>query len=156
MAHGSMADKPIPNYVCKESIRLLVRKEDNSMVEHYFPVGEKVDFKGFYGFYSDSGYSTEYGHWHKLCQTQIESVDDDNKLFYELNEDYYGEYLYVDKVAVNRFFRPIVHKHLTTTLFTKEGEMNEFLATLKIDCLKDIKIGNNAYLVIYIDMGDDE
>ena len=77
-------------------------------------------------------------------------------MYYQLDESYCGDYLYIEQAAVTNYFRPVVHKHLSTKLFTKEDEMNEFLATLKIDCLKDIKIGNNAYLVIYINMDDDE
>ena len=152
MAHGMT--NPVHTHVCEKDIRVIVRKEDKTIVEHYFPAGEKVDLEGLFGFYSDG--LSEYGYWHRLSQAQVESINDDTKLYYQLDENYYGDYLYVDKSIVTDYFRPIVHKHLSTKLFTEEDKMNDFLATLKIDCLKDIKIGNNAYLVIYIDMGDDE
>ena len=150
MAHGMT--NPVYNYICKEDVRLIVWKEDNTMVEHYFPAGEKVDLTGTYGFYAD--HSPEFGYWHKFSQAQIESVDDD-KLFYELNEDYYGDYLYVNKASVDKFFRPIIHGHLATKLFDCTEQLNEFLKDMEIDCLKDIKMNNSNYLVIYIDMEDD-
>ncbi len=154
MAHGFV--EPIPNYVCKNSGRFTVRNEDNEIITDYFTEGDKVDISNeFYSYYSENP-RREHPTWRKLYPQQVDMTDDDTKLFCQYNKDYYGDYLYIDKQTVQNHFRPIVHKHLNTKLFAREDKMNEFLATLKIDCLKDIKIGKNAYLVIYIDMGDDE
>lgn len=154
MAHGYT--NPIHNMVCKDTFQILMRKEDNGQfISKTFTEGQKVCLDGFYGFYSDNPVLPDNKYWHRLNQLQIENVEPEN-IFYQLDDDYYGDYLYIDKQIVENHFRPIVHKHLATRLFGNITQMNEFLATLKIDCLKDIKMREDDYLVIYIDMGDDE
>ena len=154
MAHGYT--NPIHNMVCTETHTAIGRKEDSGkFTEKTFVKGEKVCLDGFYGYYSDNSAFPDNRYWHRLNQQQIESVEPEN-IYYQLDDDYYGDYLYVDKVTVERHFRPIAHKHLATKLFDSTGQLNEFLKDLKIDCMKDIKMNGNAYLLIYIDMEDDE
>ena len=156
MAHGSMEDKPFPKYVCKNGGKYLIRNKEGEIVEHCFITGEKVDISHELYIYFSEHPGIEHPCWRRLYPQQLEMINDDHQIYHRYNRDYYGDELFIDKQTVQNSFRPIIHKHPSTKLFTKEDEMNEFLATLKIDCLKDIKIGNNNYLVIYIDMGDDE
>lgn len=63
--------------------------------------------------------------------------------------------IYVKQDNIDKFFRPIVHKHLAAKLCEDVDKLNEFLKTLPIDSLKDVKDCKTAWLVIYIDNGDD-
>ena len=154
MAHGYT--NPINNMVCIETFQILVRKEDDGqLIPKIFTKGDLVSLDGFFGYYSDNPTLPDNRYWHRLNQHQIENVEPEN-IYYQLDDSYYGDYLYVDKVTVDRYFRPIVHKHLATKLFDSTEQLNEFLKGLKIDCMKDIKMNGNAYLVIYIDMEDDK
>ena len=63
--------------------------------------------------------------------------------------------IYIKQDNIDKYFRPIVHKHLATKLCKDINELNKFLETLPIDSLKDVKDCKTAWLVIYIDNGDD-
>ena len=64
--------------------------------------------------------------------------------------------IYIEQGNISKSFRPIVHKHLAAKLCEDVDKLNEFLKTLPIDSLKDVKDCKTAWLVIYIDNGDDE
>ena len=53
-------------------------------------------------------------------------------------------------------FRPIIHKHLATVAFETVEKMNEWLIDKSVNSINDIKIGPKAFLVMYIDNGDDD
>ena len=63
--------------------------------------------------------------------------------------------IYIKQDNIDKSFRPIVHKHLAAKLCEDVDKLNEFLKTLPIDSLKDVKDCKTAWLVIYIDNGDD-
>ena len=63
--------------------------------------------------------------------------------------------IYVEQGNILYSFRPIVHKHLATKLCENIDELNMFLGTLPIDSFRDVKDCKTAWLVIYIDNGDD-
>ena len=63
--------------------------------------------------------------------------------------------IYIKQDNIDKYFRPIVHKHLAAKLCDNFDELNKFLETLPIDSLKDVKDCKTAWLVIYIDNGDD-
>ena len=154
MAHGY--SNPVHNMVCTESFHVLVRKEDDGQfIAKSFAKGDKVDLQGFFGFYSDNPTLSDNKYWHSLSQQQIDNVEPEN-VYYEFNQDYYGDYLYIDKVSVDKNFRPIVHKHLAVMECDNIESLNIFLKTLPIDNLKDVKeLSNGNFLVIYVDNGDE-
>ena len=63
--------------------------------------------------------------------------------------------IYVKQDNIDKSFRPIVHKHLAAKLCEDVDKLNEFLKTLPIDSFRDVKDCKTAWLVIYIDNGDD-
>ena len=63
--------------------------------------------------------------------------------------------IYIKQDNIDKYFRPIVHKHLAAKLCEDVDKLNEFLKTLPINSLKDVKDCKTAWLVIYIDNGDD-
>lgn len=85
--------------------------------------------------------------------------------FQRLSDNYNGdEYaricterstIYIKQDNIDRCFRPIVHKHLAAKLCKDINELNKFLETLPIDSFRDVKDCKTAWLVIYIDNGDD-
>ena len=100
MAHG--INNPVHNMVCTETFHVLVRKEDDGQfIPKSFAKGDKVDLQGFFGFYSDN--PTKCNYWHRLIQQQIDNVEPEN-VCYQLDESYYGDYLYVNKVIVDKAF----------------------------------------------------
>ena len=153
MAHGY--SNPVHNMICTKTFEVLVRKENGEFIPKTFAKGEKVSLDSFYGFYSDNPTLPDNKYWHRLTQEQIERVEPEN-IFYELDESYYGDYLYIDKGAVERSFRPIVHKHLAAMECSNMDSLNYFLKTLPVDNLKDVKeLSNGNFLVIYVDTGDE-
>ena len=64
--------------------------------------------------------------------------------------------IYIKQDNIYKHFRPIVHKHLAAKLCKNVDDLNEFLKTLPIDSLKDVKDCKTSWLVIYVDKGDDK
>ena len=153
MAHGY--SNPVHNMVCTKTFQILVRKEDDGQfIPKTFTEGTKVCLDEPYGYYSDMPIGNNK-YWHRLTQEQVETVEPEN-IYYRLDENYYGDYLYIDKVTVEKYFRPIEHKHLAAMECSNMDSLNAFLKTLPIDNLKDVKeLNNGNFLVIYVDMGDE-
>ena len=63
--------------------------------------------------------------------------------------------IYIKQGDILYSFRPIVHKHLAAKLCEDVDKLNDFLKTLPIDSFRDVKDCKTAWLVIYIDNGDD-
>lgn len=63
--------------------------------------------------------------------------------------------IYIKQGDILYSFRPIVHKHLAAKLCEDVDKLNDFLKTLSIDSFRDVKDCKTAWLVIYIDNGDD-
>lgn len=63
--------------------------------------------------------------------------------------------IYIEQGNILYSFRPIVHKHLAAKICEDIVKLNNFLETLPIDSLKDVKGYETSWLVIYIDNGDD-
>ncbi len=63
--------------------------------------------------------------------------------------------IYIEQGNILYSFRPIVHKHLAAKLCENVEELNKFLKILPIDSFRDVKDCKTAWLVIYIDNGDD-
>ena len=57
--------------------------------------------------------------------------------------------------SIDKSFRLIVHKHLAAKLCEDVDKLNDFLKTLPINSFRDVKDCKTAWLVIYIDNGDD-
>jgi hypothetical protein len=64
--------------------------------------------------------------------------------------------IYIKQNNIDKYFRPIIHKHLAAKLCEDVDKLNEFLKTLPIDSLKDVKDCKTSWLVIYVDQGDDK
>lgn len=85
--------------------------------------------------------------------------------FQTLGDNYNGERyaricterstIYIKQDNIDKCFRPIVHKHLAAKLCEDVVKLNNFLETLPIDSLKDVKGYETSWLVVYIDNGDD-
>lgn len=64
--------------------------------------------------------------------------------------------VYIKQDNIDKCFRPIIPKHFAVKLCENVDELNEFLKTLSIDSLKDVKDCKTSWLVIYVDKGDDK
>ena len=71
---------------------------------------------------------------------------------YELTitiSDWECTFYYINEYTFNNCFKLPVITHYETKFFSDVNEMNEFLKTVPDSKLKDIKIQNKDYLVIY-------
>lgn len=92
-------------------------------------------------------------------------IGDSTISFQRLSDSYDGEKyaricterstIYIKQNNIDKYFRPIIHKHLTAKLCKDIDELNKFLETLPIDSFRDVKDCKTSWLVIYIDNGDD-
>lgn len=143
---------PIPDMVCTKSGNCRVVKDDdhtNSFDTVFFSEGEKYDI-------SENRYV--YDGLNKLWIRVEDEVklDDDTKVFRIYDKGYCDGIIYIDEATVKNFFRPMVHKHLEVKVFHVEKEINEWLKTLPIDSVKDIRPFNDSwFLVTFINPEDD-
>lgn len=137
-----------PNYVCVNGGKYQGRDDDGKLTEMFISGGEKVHLDFNLGFIS-----MDYEH---PCELRPHHVGKDFSCdkFCECDIVDKG-HIYLPQENVLNWFRPIVHKHIATVAFEKVEEMNKWLIDKPINSIKDIKIGGKAFLVMYIDNGDD-
>lgn len=147
MAYGNSVLEP--NYVCTKSGKYMIKDDKGKTIEHFFHLGDKVYLESAFIYCMDANCKPSSARWRKI------NINMTEEYYYEYDEDYWGEYKYIDKTTVKNLFRPINHKHLETKEFEDVKSMNEFLLNLPIDNLKDVKMNDNKYLVIFINKEDD-
>lgn len=54
----------------------------------------------------------------------------------------------------NKYFRFPIKAHNQIRIFSTENDCNEFLRTLDVECLKDVRFADNQILVTYIVKGE--
>lgn len=69
------------------------------------------------------------------------------------NENGFKLYLLLEE-EFNKYFRFPIKAHNQIKFFNTEIECNEFLKTLDVECLKDVRFTNNQILVVYIVKGE--
>ena len=76
-------------------------------------------------------------------------------IFYNYDEPACDSY-YLDEKTVKNNFRPFNHKKLVAKCINSIDSLNEFLATINPDDVREIKDCQISWTVFYIDWGDDE
>lgn len=137
-----------PNYICMNGGNYQGRDDNGKLIAMFISGGEKVHLDFNLAFICMN---------HKdLCELRPHYVSEDTQYdkFCECDIEDKG-HIYLPQENILNWFRPIIHKHLATVAFEKVEEMNNWLIDKPVNSVKDIKIGHKAFLVMYIDNGDD-
>lgn len=137
-----------PNYVCIKGGNYCGRDNKGKLTEMFISSGEKVCLDFDLGFVCMN--------YKEPCELRPYYVDKNfqGDRFCECTVKDKG-HIYLLQENILNSFRPIIHKHLATVAFEKVEEMNNWLIDKPVNSIKDIKVGPKAFLVMYIDNGDD-
>ena len=133
------------SYICVEDCYITACEDKKYPVSaHTFIKGAMVELKGGYAFNENIG--------------RIMPGTSDEK-YYQYN--WSGKRYYITEKTVNKFFRPVVHKHLEAKTFVDEKSLNEFLSNIDGDKVKSVTpviTGTNNwwFFVLYENMEDDK
>lgn len=136
------------NYICINSGNYSGRDDKGKFIEQYISCGNKVYLKFNFGFINDDN----------LCNVRPHHINGDFphiEKFCKCVIDDRGTEIYLKQENILNSFRPIIHKHIATVVFKTVEGMNKWLIDKPVNSIKDIKIGDKAFLVMYIDNGDD-
>lgn len=137
-----------PNYVCMNSGKYAGRDDNGKPIEIFISIGEKVHLDFNLGFIS-----IDYGKEFQLRPNHV-GKDFPCDRFCKCDTENSG-YIYLPQDNIPNWFRPIIHKHLAAKLCENVEKLNEFLKTLPINSFIDVRDCKTAWLIIYIDYGDD-
>lgn len=138
-----------PNYVCIKGGNYCGRADNGKPTDRFISGGEKVHLDFNLGFICMN--------YAEPCELRPHYVDKDVQCdrFCECDIKDKG-HIYLPQENILNSFRPIIHKHIATAAFETVEKMNEWLIDKPVNSIKDIKIGSKAFLVMYIDNGDDD
>lgn len=138
-----------PNYICIKGGTYCGRADNGKPTEMFISGGGKVHLDFNLGFIS-----MNYG---DPCELRPHYVSKDTQCdkFCACTVENRG-HIYLPQENIFNLFRPIIHKHLAAKLCKNVDDLNEFLKTLPINSLKDVKDCKTSWLVIYVDKGDDK
>lgn len=140
-----------PNYVCLLGGKYVGRDNKGKFTEKYISCGDKVYLEFNLGFINMN--------YDNPCEIRPHRINSDSphvEKFCRCAIDDRGTEIYLEQENILKSFRPIVHKHIATMTFENTKEMNKWLIDKPVNSIKDIKIGPKAFLVMYIDNGDDD
>lgn len=137
-----------PNYVCMNGGNYHGRDYEEKPTEMFISGGEKVHLDFNLGFINMD--------YREPCKLRPHYVGKDVQCdrFCKCGTGDKGD-IYLLQENIFNSFRPIIHKHIATVAFEKVEEMNNWLIDKPVNSIKDIKVGPKAFLVMYIDNGDD-
>ena len=140
-----------PNYVCMNGGRYCGRDDKGKLIEQFISRGNKVYLEFNFGFVN-----IDYENSCEMRPHYINSnIPNVEKFCRCVIDDDRGTVIYLKQENILNSFRPIVHKHPAAKLCEDVDKLNEFLKTLPINSLRDVKDCKKSWLVIYIDNGDD-
>lgn len=139
-----------PNYVCLLGGIYCGKDNKGKFIERHISCEDKVYLEFNYCFTN-----MDYNNPCDIRPLRINRNVSNVEKFCKCVTDDGGTEIYFKQENILHSFRPIIHKHLVTIAFDTVKKMNEWLIDKPVNSIKDIKIGHKAFLVIYIDNGDD-